>query len=239
MKYKSSYTAVIPAAGIGARMQAYKPKQYLKIQKKTLLEHSVNAFTNHPLIEHIIVVVHPDDETARTILTKDVHIVVGGEERCDSVLAGVNYAHEQLQSEWVLVHDAARPGINSGLISKLIDNVKCSTGGILALPLVDTVKQISPTASAEHSNTPRVDKTLDREKIWSAQTPQMFKTAALQQALQFAIQHSLSITDEASAMEAMGTEVLLVEGHPMNFKVTKPEDLQLAEYYLAQSQLTQ
>ncbi len=238
LTFNSRYTAIIPAAGIGRRMQSDIPKQYLTIAGKTLLEHCANVFLCHPLIDHVVVVVHPNDAEAARLLSKDVHVITGGAQRADSVLAGVQYAQETLRSEWVLVHDAARPGINIALIDNLIATVKGTEGGILALPAVDTVKGASRKTQCATDDSDAVpttiDKTLNRETIWLAQTPQMFKTAALQQALEYALSKKLQITDEASAMELMGVEVCLVEGTAENFKVTKPADLALAGFYISQ-----
>ncbi|MGQ8366269.1 2-C-methyl-D-erythritol 4-phosphate cytidylyltransferase [Glaciecola sp. 1036] len=224
----TSYTAVIPAAGIGTRMQSQIPKQYLKVADKYLIEYCIDTFLQHPKIEQIIVVIHPEDKTFSQLsvaTNSQVHVVIGGAERADSVLAGIEYAKTTLNSEWVLVHDAARPGLSMEAISRLIDQVKNTDGGILALPATDTIKQ---------SHDGSVDKTLDRNRIWMAQTPQMFKTQALHNAISQALALNIMITDEASAMEIQGIDVKLVVGEAANMKVTQPQDLPLVEFYLNQ-----
>ncbi len=226
----NKYTAIIPAAGIGARMQTSTPKQYVSINGKTMLEHTVNVFLNEPMIDQVIVVIHPEDKHFKSLhisSSPKLHTVIGGEERADSVLAGVAFADSELQSEWVLVHDAARPGLSNEALQRLIYELSNSSGGILATKCVDTVKQSSDET---------IDKTLNRQKIWLAQTPQMFRTSILLQALSDAKRNKLTITDEASAVEMQGIDVKLVEGEKSNFKVTTPEDLMLAEYYLSKEE---
>lgn len=222
----NKYSAIIPAAGIGSRMQADIPKQYLKIHGLTILEHTLHVFLEEPIIDQVVVVTHPDDRVFDTLSiakhTK-LHVVAGGEERADSVLAGVAFARTQLNSEWVLVHDAARPGLSTSALRRLISGTSDSSGGILATLSVDTVKQGAGKT---------IDKTLDRSKIWLAQTPQLFPTNILLHALSDAKKNKLNVTDEASAVEMQGIEVKLIEGEKSNFKITTPDDLVLAEYYL-------
>jgi 2-C-methyl-D-erythritol 4-phosphate cytidylyltransferase len=222
---------VIPAAGIGSRMRSETPKQYLEVAGATLLEHSLAALLLCDFIETVVVALHPDDETAVKLPgLKDSRVLLteGGAQRSDSVFAGL-LALDDLASpdDWVLVHDAARPCVSPEDISALACAVIDSgVGGILAQPIVDTVKR-----SDAHN---QVDETLPREHLWRAQTPQMFRLHALREALENAKLHGLSITDEASAMELAGQGVQLVSSCPGNLKVTVPEDLPLAEFYLAQ-----
>ncbi|MDG2325852.1 MAG: 2-C-methyl-D-erythritol 4-phosphate cytidylyltransferase [Halioglobus sp.] len=219
---------VIPAAGIGSRMTADTPKQYLKIAGKTLLEYSVDTLLRTPGITSITVALHPDDNFAADlqILTDPrVSRVAGGDERADSVLAAL-YAVAGEQGDWVLVHDAARPGLRIADVQRLIAAVIAKgEGGILAEPVVDTVKLGDAVG--------RVEKTLDRSALWRAQTPQMFQLGELISALEAASQRGLAVTDEASAMELAGQPVQLVSGSPANLKVTVPEDLELAAWYLS------
>ncbi len=219
---------VIPAAGIGSRMTADTPKQYLKIAGKTLLEYSVDTLLRTPGITSITVALHPDDTLAADlqILTDPrVSRVAGGDERADSVLAAL-YAVAGEQGDWVLVHDAARPGLRIADVQRLIAAVIAKgEGGILAEPVVDTVKLGDAVG--------RVEKTLDRSALWRAQTPQMFQLGELISALEAASQRGLAVTDEASAMELAGQPVQLVSGSPANLKVTVPEDLELAAWYLS------
>ena len=208
------------------------PKQYLKVAGATVLEHSLAALTACDFIEKVIVVLNPMDELAASIdALRDpgVLLVEGGEARSDSVLAGLvalqTVAHAD---DWVLVHDAARPCVTPDDISALAQKVRSSgVGGILAVPMVDTIKR----AGADNI----VEKTLPREELWSAQTPQMFRYASLYDALTSATQRGLSVTDEASAMELHGERVQLVTGSRSNLKITVPDDLPLAEFYLAQN----
>lgn len=222
--------AVVPAAGIGARMQTSTAKQYLEIGGKTLLEHSVGALLGCSKIEHVVVAVHPKDDRAKALLVLSdarVKIVVGGAKRCDSVLAALDSLALTAQpNDWVLVHDAARPCLLARDVSALMEAVIAQgVGGILAEPLVDTVKQTNQDA--------RVTSTLDRSTLWRAQTPQMFRLGQLQQALRAASEQRLTVTDEASAMELQGFPVQVVLGSRSNLKVTVPEDLPLAQWYLA------
>lgn len=219
---------VIPAAGIGSRMTADTPKQYLKIAGKTLLEYSVDTLLRTPGITSITVALHSDDTFAADlqILTDPrVSRVAGGDERADSVLAAL-YAVAGEEGDWVLVHDAARPGLRIADVQRLIAAVIAKgEGGILAEPVVDTVKLGDAVG--------RVEKTLDRSALWRAQTPQMFQLGELISALEAASQRGLAVTDEASAMELAGQPVQLVSGSPANLKVTVPEDLELAAWYLS------
>ena len=228
--------AVLPAAGIGTRMGGDTPKQYLEIAGTTLLEHSLRALLACEQINTVVVPLHPDDSHAQDIaLLGDARVrrVGGGAERADSVLAGlVALSREADDGDWVLVHDAARPCVSCAAIERLIAAVLGSgCGGILAQPVVDTVKQATPEG--------RVSATLDRGTLWRAQTPQMFRLGELRDALQRSLEEGLAITDEASAMELSGYPVQLVPGPSSNLKVTLPEDLALAAWYLAQNQSTE
>ncbi len=219
---------VIPAAGIGARMTSDTPKQYLQIAGKTLLEYSVDTLLRTPGIASLTIALHPEDSLAAELELLDdsrVNRVTGGEQRADSVLAAL-YAVPGEECDWVLVHDAARPGLQVADVQRLIAAVTAKgEGGILAEPLVDTIKRINPEG--------RVEETLDRSTLWRAQTPQMFRLGELISALEAASQSALAITDEASAIELAGLPVQLVHGSPENLKVTVPEDLELAAWYLS------
>jgi 2-C-methyl-D-erythritol 4-phosphate cytidylyltransferase len=225
-------SAIIPAAGIGARMGADLPKQYLTLNGDTLLEHSLRALLACPQIAAVVVALHPEDELARGLpVLQDPRVlrVEGGVERCDSVLAGLDaLAAKAADTDWALVHDAARPCVRPEDIERLIDAVAASgTGGILAEPIVDTVKQAGDDGL--------VAGTLDRSRLWRAQTPQMFRLLELRNALVNARDQGLAVTDEASAMELAGMAVQLVPGSRYNLKITVPADLALAEWYLHQS----
>jgi 2-C-methyl-D-erythritol 4-phosphate cytidylyltransferase len=218
------YIALIPAAGVGVRMGGETPKQYLQIAGQTILRHTVHAFLNAPQIAHTYVVVSSDDayvEEALQGLSNVTILRCGGATRRDSVTNGLHALRAKLSdADWVLVHDAARPGLTPDLIAQLIREIgEHDVGGLLALPVVDTVKRVVDG---------RVE-TISREGLWLAQTPQMFRYQLLTSALDAASQ----VTDEASAIEAAGLVPLLVEGHMRNLKVTLPADLLLAEKYLS------
>ncbi|MEM1153996.1 MAG: 2-C-methyl-D-erythritol 4-phosphate cytidylyltransferase [Pseudomonadota bacterium] len=228
--------AVVPAAGIGSRMGAATPKQYLEVEGKTILEHSISALLGSERIAKVIVALAPRDERAGklAVLQDDrIDCVEGGEQRSDSVLAAL----ELLRScgdleDWVLVHDAARPCLDESDLNRLIETVMASDiGGILAERMADTVKM------ATDGN--RVLRTLDRNRLWRAQTPQMFRLGPLLAALQSAAKEGVAITDEASAMELAGHPVQLVEGSPGNMKVTLPAHLALIGGYLREGGGTQ
>jgi len=219
------YFALIPAAGVGARMAANGPKQYMTIGGKPMLRHTIDAFLSSELISHVYVVVSPDDAHIDAIVPGDGVTVLrcGGATRMDSIQNALRRLGEVIgEQDWVLVHDAARPGLNAALIEKLITTIGGdAVGGLLALPVVDTVKRAGSAVS-----------TVSRDGLWLAQTPQMFRYRLLCDALAAATDASV-ITDDASAIEAMGLSPKLVEGHPRNLKVTLPADIRIAEMYLA------
>ena len=223
------YVALIPAAGVGARMAADGPKQYLPIAGKPMLRHTIDAFLSSPLISHIYIVVSADDQFIDALIPRagaGAGVTVlrcGGASRLASVQNALRQLGEVLDAQdWVLVHDAARPGLSAALIEKLIATVGGhAVGGLLALPVVDTVKRASSAVS-----------TVSRDGLWLAQTPQMFRYRLLCDALAAATDASI-ITDDASAVEALGCSPMLVEGHPRNLKVTLPADIRIAEMYLA------
>ncbi|HDM8043710.1 TPA: 2-C-methyl-D-erythritol 4-phosphate cytidylyltransferase [Vibrio campbellii] len=224
-----THIAIVPAAGVGSRMKADRPKQYLLIDGKAVLEHTVEKLLSHPKISKVVVAITDDDPYYPELSVAqhpDVIRVAGGKERADSVLSGLNYVSTHLESEWVLVHDAARPCVLTSDIDRLID-VCCAhpTGGILASPVRDTMKRANAAQNIDH--------TVDREALWHALTPQMFKTQQLTQALADALEQGATITDEASALEWLGEKPALIQGNANNIKITQPEDLALAEFYLS------
>jgi 2-C-methyl-D-erythritol 4-phosphate cytidylyltransferase len=199
-------------------MAADRPKQYLPLAGQAMLLHSIAAFVASPRIEHVFVVVSADDGWIDSLgLPADrVSVLkVGGATRKDSVQEGLRAVRRQAaEFDWVLVHDAARPGFDEALLQRLVQTVaQDEVGGLLALPVVDTVKKADANA--------RITRTVSREGLWAAQTPQMFRLGLLQRALAAASE----VTDEASAIEALGLAPLLVEGSLRNLKVTRPEDL--------------
>ena len=227
MKHQAPrYFALIPAAGVGARMAAGAPKQYLPISGKPMLRHTIDAFLSSELISHTYVVVSPEDGHIDAVAPQGAVSVLrcGGATRMESIRNGLQALAGTIGGDdWVLVHDAARPGLDAALIEKLITTVGSDpVGGLLALPVVDTVKR---------SGAGEVQ-TVARDGLWLAQTPQMFRYKLLGDALAAATDPNL-VTDDASAVEAMGLSPKLVEGHPRNLKVTLPADIRIAEMYLA------
>lgn len=217
--------AVVPAAGVGARMKADKPKQYLTIQGKTILEHTLNVLLTHSAVSRVILVVAKEDPYLPTLpITQHpkIQIVEGGETRAESVLNGLKAISHPAQTR-VLVHDAARPCLRHTELDQLL-NIDDENGAILALPAIDTIKRADSFK--------QIAETQDRNFIWLAQTPQYFRADLLIQALERAEQQGFVVTDEASAMELAGFRPHLVEGSSSNIKVTRPEDLALAEFYL-------
>ncbi|MEZ8358147.1 2-C-methyl-D-erythritol 4-phosphate cytidylyltransferase [Vibrio splendidus] len=225
-----SVIAVVPAAGVGSRMKADRPKQYLQIHGKTILEHTVEKLLSHPQVSKIVVAVSDDDPYYPELplnLNPLVIRVSGGTERADSVLSALDYIAQQQLSDWVMVHDAARPCIQLSDIDKLISGAMThDVGAILAAPVRDTMKR-GVQGQIEH--------TVDRVDLWHALTPQMFRSKPLRKVLSEALQQGVSITDEASALEWKGLSPALIAGRSDNFKITQPEDLALAEFYLSQN----
>ena len=214
------YHALVPAAGGGTRLGAPVPKQYLDLAGESLLHRTIDALRAEPRLSSIVVVVSPDDERRPAQGRFDARVRfagVGGATRADSVAAGIDQLDAD-PGDWVLVHDAARPGLSPSALARLIDEVgDDAVGGILAMPVADTVKRCDDAG--------RVCTTVDRASLWAAQTPQMFRLGMLRQALSG---ERLGITDEASAIERLGLRPLLVRGEPCNFKVTLAEDLAMA-----------
>ena len=221
----SGLTAIVPAAGIGSRMGADCPKQYLQLAGKTILEHTLERLLSHPAIAQVIVALAPHDRWFEALpVAADPRIVrvEGGAERAFSVLNGLHVA----QGEWVLVHDAARPCLTHGDLDALIATAMNCGGAILGSRVRDTMKRSDGEGN--------IIATVEREQLWHALTPQMFPTRALQRALEEGLLLGATITDEASAMERAGFAVRMVEGRADNIKVTRPEDLSLAGLFLSQ-----
>ncbi|WP_057830529.1 2-C-methyl-D-erythritol 4-phosphate cytidylyltransferase [Colwellia sp. TT2012] len=225
------FVVIVPAAGVGKRMQANCPKQYLRINNKTILSHTVMRLLSHPLITQVIIALSENDEYfSESDLAQhtDIIRVKGGTERVDSVLSGLQAVDTQ-KYPWVLVHDAARPCVSHQDIDKLISECqKNDCGGILATLVRDTMKRAIATAGGMNT----IENTVDREQLWHALTPQLYKTVELTDAIEQAMASGLSITDEASAMEHAHHNSLIVAGSSENIKITHPNDLALAEFYL-------
>ena len=228
-----AYWAVVPAAGSGTRMSSQVPKQYLALAGKTVIEHTLACLAAHPSINGIVVALTPGDVRWHDVqlrLNKPVLLVDGGGERCNSVLNALLELQKHAQpDDWVLVHDGARPCLRLTDIDKLIAELRNHPhGGLLAVPVRDTMKRAD-----ENSN---VFETVERKGLWHALTPQMFRLGELSNALIHAIDQGWLVTDEASAMELAGYKPHLVEGAADNIKITRHEDLVLAEFYLSQQQ---
>lgn len=221
--------AIILAAGSGKRMQAACNKQYLKLDGKMVLSHTLSAFARHPDISGIVLVIRPEDadQAQMAIAEAGCHehicaIVNGGAERQDSV----RLALAEVPKGWrqVLIHDGARPLVSQSLLSRLVAASREDAGVIPVLAVKDTVKRLTPEGL--------VAETLPRSVLALAQTPQMFPTALICQAHDEALKRNLAVTDDASLFEALALPVHAIAGEASNLKVTVPEDLPLAQWYL-------
>lgn len=218
-----SLYALIPAAGSGTRLPAEAPKQYLPLAGKPMLWHAVRAVCV-PRVESVFVVLAPEDKTFAThdwsaFGERLQPLYCGGETRRDSVYNGLVAAMNDIQADdWLLVHDAARPCLPEKDLDKLMREIEGDeVGGILALPIAETVKRVSQE---------KIQATEDRSRLWLAQTPQMFRAGLLLQALSRA---KGAPTDEAAAIEQLGLQPRVVAGSRENLKVTWPEDVAIAE----------
>jgi 2-C-methyl-D-erythritol 4-phosphate cytidylyltransferase len=223
------YWAVIPATGIGQRMQADRPKQYLQLGDKTILEHTLERILSYPKIQGAVVVLHEHDnywtglefEPTKTVLT--CH---GGAERHHSVYNGLQLLEKHCsESCVVLIHDAVRPFVMHQDLDRLLSVQNLAEdGAILAVPVADTLKLADPNQ--------RILSTRSRDGLWRAFTPQAFRLDLIKSALEDVIRQDLDITDDASAMELAGFKPRLVIGDSYNIKITQPQDLRLAELLL-------
>ncbi len=225
----STYWAIVPAAGVGKRMGSDIPKQYLKLHDKTILEYTLQRLSQIDAIEGIVVAVAEDDPwwpELHVEISKPLKVVNGGAERCHTVQNALHSLETECSAnDWILVHDAARPCVRPADIQLLIRSLlKHDTGGLLGTPVRDTMKRTDDKAC--------VRQTVDRENLWHALTPQMFRYGLLSSALDKALVDQFLVTDEASAIEHAGYTPLMVEGHGDNIKITRPEDLSLASFYL-------
>ncbi|BAW80289.1 2-C-methyl-D-erythritol 4-phosphate cytidylyltransferase [Candidatus Nitrosoglobus terrae] len=225
------YWAVVPAAGMGKRMESNIPKQYLPLAGKTVIEHTLISLSQYRYIQAIVIALSSEDSgwpEGISIDNKKIIRVTGGEERCHSVANGLKYLMTLASpDDWVLVHDAARPCLREEDLNRLIETLHDHpVGGLLALPVSDTLKR--------DNGKREVLETVNREGLWRAMTPQMFRLGKLYQALMEAIAASIYVTDEAHAMERAGYKPCLIAGHPDNIKITHPQDLIQAEVFLRQ-----
>ncbi|MFP4061248.1 MAG: 2-C-methyl-D-erythritol 4-phosphate cytidylyltransferase [Halochromatium sp.] len=233
MTRKPRYWAVIPAAGAGRRFGGPVPKQYLTVAGRQVIDYSIAAFIEHPRIAGCVLALSPEDDWWRETAHADhpaLQRVAGGAERSDSVANALAHLAARAEAQdWVLVHDAARPCLTGADLERLLDALgEESVGALLAVPVHDTVKR------AEAASGRRVECTLPRQQLWRAYTPQAFRLGQLRQALLHCQTAGLAITDEASAIEQLGLRPQLIEGRADNIKITRPEDLPLAEFFLEQ-----
>lgn len=214
-------------------MGSERPKQYLEINGRTLLQHTLERLGGMACFERIVLVLSPQDTWWPTIaqqlpmeIQQRLLVTTGGSQRADSVVNGLQALQDSAQpQDWILVHDVVRPCIHRSDVERLIDAVQNEiAGGLLATPVRDTLKRSSALQVVEH--------TVDRNNLWCAATPQMFRYELLQQALRKVAASGQVVTDEAEAMEASGHQVKLVQGRADNLKVTYAQDLQLAALIL-------
>ncbi|MGE0311559.1 MAG: 2-C-methyl-D-erythritol 4-phosphate cytidylyltransferase [Lautropia sp.] len=225
----ADHVVLIPAGGSGSRIGSPTPKQYLELQGRTVLECTTQVFVEQDWIERVLIVVQPDDAWAQRLVRlehpKITILREAGATRRDTVLNGLAAAARLslLQPhDWIYVHDAARPGLDAASLQRLaasLDDERC--GALLCLPVTDTVKRVDPIASDFANARLRSAGTVDRSRLWLAQTPQVFRAGPLRRALE---QHP-SVTDEASAIEAEGGRPRLITGTRLNQKITTVEDL--------------
>jgi 2-C-methyl-D-erythritol 4-phosphate cytidylyltransferase len=224
------YWVIVPAAGSSRRMAAATPKQYLPLRGRTVIEWALAPFLAWPACAGIVVVLAKDDAFWPRLAIGDTRVAtaIGGDERADSVQQGLHALSARAQpDDWVLVHDAARPCLTSADLRRLVGELGSDdVGGILAAPLVDTLKRADETE--------RVAGTVPRTGLWRALTPQMFRFQVLERALNHAREQGLSVTDESSAVELLGLRPRLIAGRADNIKVTLPADLELASRMLAE-----
>lgn len=222
---------VVPAAGVGKRMGSGTPKQYLRLNGRAVIDHTIERLLLHPSIDGLYLAISEEDICwADTEFAghPDIVTLPGGVERCFSVFNALQLLSARAAADdWVLVHDAARPCVRRTDIDHLIGMLDGhAIGGLLGRPVSDTMKR---TDSAD-----RIVATVERKHLWHAYTPQMFRFGVLYDAMRSALDAGVLVTDEASAIEYAGHRPIMVEGHADNLKITRPEDLPLAAYYLEQ-----
>ncbi len=222
--------AVVPASGVGRRMGADIPKQYLQFAGRSVLEHSLDRLLSHPRVEGLVLALSANDDRWPSLEYRSEKPLLecrGGTERVHSVLAALNCLQGHLRSDaLVLVHDAVRPFVLADDLDRLVEQAQTGQdGALLATPVADTIKRSS-------GEPPRVRSTVPRDHLWQALTPQAFRLSLLCQALRHAVEQGLTVTDEASAMELAGYEPVLVLGDRRNIKLTHPEDMFMAEWIL-------
>ncbi len=226
----SKYWLIIPASGISLRMGLTKPKQYLHLNnKRTILDTTLSRLLDIKIINGCVVSISADDkyfhESTQKNHPKLLGTSIGGKMRQDSVYAGLKFLKKWAkEQDWVLVHDGVRPCIKNNEVTKLINTLKNdAVGGLLAKPITETLKLVTQG---------KIKKTLDREKLWCAQTPQMFRFALLESALEYVISRGIKITDEAQSLELLGYQAKIVTSVYDNIKITHSADIALANALL-------
>ena len=228
-----AYWAVMPAAGVGRRMGSSIPKQYLDLNGRAVIDHTIERLLMHPSVDGLYVAISDEDgwwKDTEYAGHPDLVTVAGGAERCYSVFNALEKLKQRARpQDWVLVHDAARPCVQRADIDHMIRMLNGhDIGGLLGMPVRDTMKRTDATD--------QVIDTVDRNHLWHAFTPQMFRFGVLHEAMQGALRAGFMVTDEASAIEWAGHRPLMVESHADNIKITRPEDLPLAAYYIERQQ---
>jgi 2-C-methyl-D-erythritol 4-phosphate cytidylyltransferase len=226
-----SFWLVMPAAGSSRRMGvSEKPKQYLELAGRYVIDWALAPFVSHPGCRGVVVVLSSGDvhwALTEYALSSLVRAAPGGAERADSVLSGLDELDGRAQPrDWVLVHDAARPCCSRSDLDRLLSELRNEeVGGLLAAPVVDTLKRADDQG--------RVQESVPRKALWRALTPQMFRYELLCQALRHASASKIAVTDEAQAIELQGHRPKLIAGDADNIKITTPEDLERAERILS------
>ncbi len=226
--------AIIPAAGVGHRMKSSVRKQFLTLLDRPLLDYSIEAVDSCKMIEKVILVVCEDDLAfcrdrylKKRRLSTPVEILPGGKDRQESVYLGLRHLQSLDEApQWIVIHDGARPLVTNKIIKEVLKAAYKSMAAIAAVPVSDTMKIVKEDKLW-------TDKTLDREKVWAAQTPQAFSFPLLLEAHKQAEKNGFKGTDDASLLERLGHSVCIVEGEDENIKITRPVDLKLAELILS------
>lgn len=214
-------TALIPCAGQGKRMGGRVSKQFMEVDGRPLLAYTLAQFEQHPLIDNLVLVTREEDidycwqkVVKKEAFTKVTQIVAGGKERQDSVYQGLLALSEE--TEWVVVHDGARPLISTAAITAVLKTALAKGAAIIGVPAKDTIKMLNPDLT--------VQETPPRELLWHIQTPQVFSRELLLRAYREAAEKGWQGTDDASLVERLGVKVHLVQGDYNNIKITTPED---------------
>ena len=226
--------AILPAAGLGTRMGAETPKQFMELNGVPILVHTLRRIASCDFVTEIIVATRADqverlgEQAARENFSQHVRVVRGGDTRQESVEVALQLVPDD--TEIVLVHDAVRPFVTKEQIARVIEETRRCQAAILGIPAMDTVKEVKRASLPE--DVALITATIPRERVVLAQTPQAFATKLLKEAFARAKADGISASDEAGLVERIGHEVHVVHGSERNIKITKPADLELARFYL-------